>query len=418
GPLNVISITRGEQERVPPLLAEYEKPSLSAWPSPVVPFGQTVTLRCHSSPPFVIFRLSKRDGTRLPELQGHHFNTYTLGPVTRDHAGSYTCSGVYRSLLMWSDVSDPLQIVVTGVFPKPAISAHPGPLVRAGENVTLRCHSSVLFDKFILHKKESIGHFQRHAETFTGGHAPADFSIGPMTASSAGTYRCYGSLSRSPYEWSAPSDPVDIVTTGLSKKPSLSAQGGPVVRSGENVTLLCSSESACDQFHLLREGRNLGHPLAGGRGPRGASHSGVYRCYGSFARSPDSWSDPSGPLFLSVARNASNSQPLHAKPNPNSGNPRHLHALIGPSVAFVFLVSLISFLVHHWCPDGKGKSQEEEASDPDTEELDEVTYTDLDCSVFTRKIITPTSQRPREPSADASVYMDLMPTHKTIECYL
>ena len=44
------------------------------------------------------------------------------------------------------------------------------------------------------------------------------------------------------------------------------------------------------------------------------------------------------------------------------GNPRHLHALVGPSMAFVFLVSLISFLVHHWCPDAKGKSQEEEAS--------------------------------------------------------
>ena len=41
------------------------------------------------------------------------------------------------------------------------------------------------------------------------------------------------------------------------------------------------------------------------------------------------------------------------------GIPRHLHALVGPSVAFVFLVSLISFLVHHWCPDAKGKSQEE-----------------------------------------------------------
>ena len=44
------------------------------------------------------------------------------------------------------------------------------------------------------------------------------------------------------------------------------------------------------------------------------------------------------------------------------GNPRHLNALVGPSMAFVFLVSLISFLVHHWCPDAKGKSQEEEAS--------------------------------------------------------
>ena len=49
----------------PSLLGEYEKPSLSAWPSPVVPLGQAVTLQCHSGPPFVIFRLFKRDGARL-----------------------------------------------------------------------------------------------------------------------------------------------------------------------------------------------------------------------------------------------------------------------------------------------------------------------------------------------------------------
>ena len=78
------------------------------------------------------------------------------------------------------------------------------------------------------------------------------------------------------------------------------------------MTFLCSSEGAFDQFHLLREGENLGRPLAGGRGPRGAlqaefplgpgtpAHSGVYRCYGSFTRSPYAWSDPSDPLLLSV----------------------------------------------------------------------------------------------------------------------
>ena len=44
--------------------------------------------------------------------------------------------------------------------------------------------------------------------------SPADFFIGPMTADSAGTYRCYGSLRHCPYEWSAPSDPVDIIITG------------------------------------------------------------------------------------------------------------------------------------------------------------------------------------------------------------
>uniref|UniRef100_A0A8C6FXF0 Immunoglobulin domain-containing protein n=1 Tax=Moschus moschiferus TaxID=68415 RepID=A0A8C6FXF0_MOSMO len=360
----------------------------------------------------------------------------------------------------WGDSLKLTASLPLGVFPKPAISAHPGPLVRAGENVTLRCHSSVLFDKFILHKKESIGHFQRHAETFTGGHAPADFSIGPMTASSAGTYRCYGSLSRSPYEWSAPSDPVDIVTTGLSKKPSLSAQGGPVVRSGENVTLLCSSESACDQFHLLREGKTLGHPLAGGRGPHGArqaefllgpgtpAHSGVYMCHSSFTHSPYSWSDPSDPLFLSVA-GLSKKPSLSAQGGPvvRSGenvtllcssesacDQFHLlregrnlgHPLAGgrgprgASHSGVYrcygsfarspdswsdpsgplFLSVASAAVMSSQPEvGRRVNRE----DPDTEELDEVTYTDLDCSVFTRKIITPTSQRPREPSADASV---------------
>ena len=86
--------------------------------------------------------------------------------------------------------------------------------MQEGRNVTIRCHSPLMFHKFILHQENSTGHFQTRGETFTGWHAPADFSIGPMTSGSAGTYRCYGSLSRSPYEWSAPSNPVDIVITG------------------------------------------------------------------------------------------------------------------------------------------------------------------------------------------------------------
>ena len=81
----------------------------------MVPLGQTVTLQCHSRSPLKRFRLFKTDGKRhLPELQGHHFNTFTLGPVTREHARSYTCSEFYRSLPVQSDISDPLQIVVTG----------------------------------------------------------------------------------------------------------------------------------------------------------------------------------------------------------------------------------------------------------------------------------------------------------------
>nr|CAI9697853.1 unnamed protein product [Rangifer tarandus platyrhynchus] len=309
-------------------VGEYEKHSLSAWPSPVVPLGHTVTLRCHLRSPLEIFKLFKKHGTSLPELQGLHVNTFTLGPVTRDHARSYTCSVAYSSAH-----SDPVQIVVTGVFTKPAISAHPGPLMKAGENVTLRCHSMLLFDKFILHQENSTGHFQRCGETLP-----------------------------------APSDPVDIVITGLSKEPSLSAQGGPVVRSGENVTLLCSSEHAFDQFHLLREGENLGSLLAGRQGPRGAlqaafplgpgtpDHSGTYRCYGSFTRSPYAWSDPSDPLLLSVTESTTSTCPSSMDPHTTEearlpqGHSSQLHLLLRLSVAFIYTSLFLAVLVCHWLP--------------------------------------------------------------------
>ena len=114
----------------------------------------------------------------------------------------------------WGDSLKLTTSLLLDVFTKPTISAHPGPHVRSGETVTLHYHSLLLPDKFILHKKSSTGHFQRCRETLTGGHAPADFSIGLMTLASVGTYRCYGSLRHSPYEWSAPSNPMDIVITG------------------------------------------------------------------------------------------------------------------------------------------------------------------------------------------------------------
>ncbi|KAM9757309.1 putative killer cell immunoglobulin-like receptor like protein KIR3DP1 isoform 1-T1 [Dama dama] len=366
--LSLLSLGFCVSLRIWAAVGEFEKPSLSAWPSPVVPLGQTVTLQCYFRSPLKRFRLFKADGTSLSELRGNHFNNFTLGPVTREHAGSYTCSGFSRFLLLLPRQSDPLHIVVTGVFKKPAISAHPGPLVQEGRNVTLRCQSQLLFDKFILHQENSTGHFQTRGETFTGGHSPADFFIGPMTLARVGTYRCYGSLSRSPYEWSAPSDPVDIVITGLSKKPSLSDEGGPMVRSGETVTLLCSSESNFHQFHLLREGENPGRPLAGGRGPRGAlqaafalgpgtpAHSRAYRCYGSFSHSPYAWSDPSDPLLLCVTESTASTCPSTMKPHTTEeaklpqGYSSQLHLLLRLSVAFIYTSIFLAVLVCHWFP--------------------------------------------------------------------
>ena len=58
--------------------------------------------------------------------------------------------------------------------------------MKAGENVTIRCHSQMLFDQFILHQENSTGHFQKLGEMVLCGHDPADFFIGPMTLVRAG----------------------------------------------------------------------------------------------------------------------------------------------------------------------------------------------------------------------------------------
>ena len=94
----------------PSLLGEHDKPSLSARPCPMVPLGQTVTLQCHFHSPLKRFRLFKTDGASVPELHENHFNTFTLGPVTREHAGSYTCSNSPGLSLGFPDTMTPCRL--------------------------------------------------------------------------------------------------------------------------------------------------------------------------------------------------------------------------------------------------------------------------------------------------------------------
>uniref|UniRef100_A0A2K5QNC2 Immunoglobulin-like beta-sandwich domain-containing protein n=1 Tax=Cebus imitator TaxID=2715852 RepID=A0A2K5QNC2_CEBIM len=100
------------------------------------------------------------------------------------------------------------------VYRKPSLQALPGPVVKSRETVILQCWSDTVFDHFLLHRKgitEDILHLVGEPH---GAGSQANFSIDPTMPGLPGTYRCYGSVTHSPYEWSAPSDPLDIVTTG------------------------------------------------------------------------------------------------------------------------------------------------------------------------------------------------------------
>ncbi|XP_076428694.1 killer cell immunoglobulin-like receptor 3DL1 [Peromyscus maniculatus bairdii] len=409
----------------------HDKPSLSAWPSHVVTLGQYVDLRCDYHKESSMFKLYKELGPPMPQFHDRKFfKTLLLGPVTPEFGGTYRCYNYnhqYPNKL--SSHSDPLEIIISGIYRKPFLLALQTSLVKAGEKMTLECHSEIMFETFILtsHRKKIIkASFELSAESHLGG-SQANFSIGPVTPDHAGTYTCYGSYNHTPYEWSESSDPVDIKITGLYKKPSLSALLGPVVMTGENVTLSCISDHQFDVFHLSIEGVPQGHGL-----PAMQSHNrtfqanfllgpviqtGKYRCYGSFSNSFHVWSSPSDPWYFPAKGNCTLCTELDSK----TYNHRNLHILIGLSVTMTLVFLIILF--YSCCSAKKSKSQKQASEsimdqdsevrttlnrqDPERQEVQEVAYLEFDQMIFKQKLTTPNSQSPKEFSTDPSIYMEV-----------
>nr|VDB32342.1 KIR3DL08 protein [Macaca mulatta] len=405
-------------QRACPYTGGQDKTSLSAQPSALVPQGGHVTLRCHyrrGFNNFTNFTLYKDDRSHVPVFHSRIFHqSFLMGPVTPAHAGTYRCRGSYpHSPTEWSALSDPLVIRVTG------------PLVKSGETVILQCSSDIVFGHFFLHSEVTFEELLHLVGELHGGGSQANYSINSTTSDLAGTYRCYGSVTHSPYVLSAPSDTLDIVITGLYEKPSLSAQPGPTVHAGENVILSCSSRCSFDMYHLSREGETRELSLSAVPSVNGtfqadfplgpATHGGTYRCFGSFRTAPYKWSHPSDPLPVSVTGNPSRSWPSPTEPSSKTSIPRHLHVLIGTSVVMI-LFTIFFFLLHRWCSNKKNAAvkDQEPAGDrtvnrEDSEEQDpeEVTYAQLDHCVLTQGKTTRPSQRRKRPPTDTSVYIEL-----------
>uniref|UniRef100_A0A8I5U013 Immunoglobulin-like beta-sandwich domain-containing protein n=1 Tax=Pongo abelii TaxID=9601 RepID=A0A8I5U013_PONAB len=175
--------------------------------------------------------------------------------------------------------------------------------------------------------------------------------------------------------------------SGLYEKPSLSAQPGPTVCAGENVTLSCSSWSSFDMYHLSREGeahqlRLPAVPSINGTfqadfplGP--ATHRGTYRCFGSFHRHPHCHTS----LLSRVLGNPSSSWPSPTEPSFKT-----------------------DAAVMDQEPAGDRTVNTEDSDEQDPQE---VTYAQLDQCIFTQRKITGPSQRTKRPPTDTSVYIEL-----------
>ncbi|KAJ8787077.1 hypothetical protein J1605_005958, partial [Eschrichtius robustus] len=345
----------------------HSKPTLSALPSPVVTSGGTVTLQCSSWQGLDRFILTKegehKSSWTLDAQQSPYGQTQALlsvGPVTPSHRWTFRCHGFNRDTpQVWSAPSDPLELLVPGVSGKPSLLTPQGPVVASGQSLTLQCRSDVGYDRFALSQEGGQALPQRPGRQPQAGLSQADFPLGPVTSTHGGRYRCYGGHNLSS-EWSAPSDPLDVLVAGwFPDTPSLSVQPGPVVASGENVTLLCQSGSRTETFLLSKEGAarpplRLRSKYQGrhfqaefSMSPVTSAHNGTYRCYSSLSSNPYLLSHASAPLELVVSGAADAIHPSQNTSDPTrASHPQDytVENLIRMGVAGLILLGLAILL--------------------------------------------------------------------------
>ncbi|KAJ1073175.1 hypothetical protein K5549_015466 [Capra hircus] len=312
-------------------LGTLPKPTIWAEPGSQVPLGSPVTIWCRGTLGAQEFHLDKEGSKAFWDRQkppgpGDKAR-FSIQHMGQDHAGSYWC--YYRTLTGWSEPSARLDLVVTGSNDKPSLSALPSPVVTSGGNVTLQCGSRRGFNRFHLTKEgEDASSWTLDGERRPDGQTQALFPVGPVTPGHGWTFRCYNFYRETPWLWSAPSDPLELLVSGLSGKPSLLTPQGPVVTSGQNLTLQCRSDVGYTRFALSKEGgqdlpqRPARRPHGGlsqadfPLGPVGTIHGGRYRCYGGHSLSSE-WSAPSEPLELLVAGWLRDSPSLLVQPGPS-----------------------------------------------------------------------------------------------------
>nr|XP_008538293.1 PREDICTED: leukocyte immunoglobulin-like receptor subfamily B member 5 [Equus przewalskii] len=203
--------------------------------------------------------------------------------------------------------------------------------MKFGGNLNLQCLSDVSYDRFTLSKEGEHDLLQHLSQQLQTGRSQADFPLGPVSWSHGGRYRCYGGHKLSS-NWSAASDPLDILVAGvLPDTPSLLMQPGPTVAAGENMTLLCQTRSQRDILFLSKEGTMVPplrlkskyqaqqYQAQFSMSPVTPAHGGTYRCYSSYSTSSYELSHPSHPLELVVSGPSGDPTSPPTWPNLTSG---------------------------------------------------------------------------------------------------
>nr|XP_023395726.1 immunoglobulin superfamily member 1 [Loxodonta africana] len=194
--------------------------------------------------------------------------------------------------------SNTLELIVTGLLPKPSLLAQPGPMVAPGENITLQCQGELPDSTFVLVKEGA----QQPLEQQRPSGYRADFWMPAVRGEDSGIYSCVYYLDSAPFVASNHSDPLEIWVTDKPPKPSLSAWPSTVFKLGKDITLQCRGPLPGVEFVLEHDGEEAPQQFSeiGDFVINNVEGKGIgnYSCSYRLQANPDIWSEPSDPLEL------------------------------------------------------------------------------------------------------------------------
>ncbi|KAF6288042.1 hypothetical protein mRhiFer1_005111 [Rhinolophus ferrumequinum] len=175
-------------------LWELPVPKISAVPSSVIPWNESVKIQCCGIPESYLYQLEilkNSTSTVVAERWGFQkVAEFIIKHIDTNTAGRYQCQ--YRKTLSWSNHSEALELVVTGLYEKPFLSTDQGRVMMPGQNISLQCGSAhVPFDRFLL-TKEGEASLPQHQN----GEHQGNFTVGPVNLSFSGNYRCYDTMNQ------------------------------------------------------------------------------------------------------------------------------------------------------------------------------------------------------------------------------
>uniref|UniRef100_A0A452DYI0 Immunoglobulin superfamily member 1 n=1 Tax=Capra hircus TaxID=9925 RepID=A0A452DYI0_CAPHI len=279
----------------------FPKPRLFAEPSSVVPVGQNVTLWCQGPVQGVGYILHKEIEATSVQLWGSTSNdgAFPITNISGASIGRYSCC--YHpdwTSLIKIQPSNTLELIVTGLLPKPSLLAQPGPMVAPGENMTLQCQGELADSTFVLLKK---GIQEPLKQQRPNGYR-ADFWMPAVSSEDSGMYSCVYYLDSAPLAASNTSDSLEIWVTDKPPKPSLSASPGTVFKLGKDITLQCRGPLPGVEFVLEHNGEEAPQQFSedGDFVINNVEGKGIgnYSCSYRLQAYPDIWSEPSDTLEL------------------------------------------------------------------------------------------------------------------------